>query len=88
MTVSAHFEWRKYHKPLEPVVRSLVSANRWLRGIKTCRFPWYLTLVSANHASNNPVLISSLTCYLMTAFYCPLNASVYYINWNALKDHH
>ena len=37
-----------------PVVRSLVSANRWLRGIKTNRFPWYLTLVSANHASSNP----------------------------------
>ena len=37
-----------------PVVRSLVSANRWLRGIKTCRFPRYLTLVSANHASSNP----------------------------------
>ena len=37
-----------------PVVRSLVSANRWLRGIKTYRFPWYLTLVSANHALSNP----------------------------------
>ena len=36
-----------------PVVRSLVSANRWLRAIKTYRFPWYLTLVSANHASSN-----------------------------------
>ena len=29
-----------------PVARSLVSANRWLRGIKMYRFPWYLTLVS------------------------------------------
>ena len=37
-----------------PVVRSLVSTNRWLRGIKTYRFPWYLTLVSANHVSSNP----------------------------------
>ena len=37
-----------------PVARSPVSANRWLRGIKTDRFPWYLTLVSANHASSNP----------------------------------
>ena len=37
-----------------PVVRSLVSANRCLRGIKAYRFPWYLTLVSANHASSNP----------------------------------
>ena len=41
---------------LGPVVRSLVSANRWLRGIKTYRFPWYLTLVRANHASSNPGL--------------------------------
>ena len=40
-----------------PVVRSLVSANRWLRSIKTYRFPWYLTLVSANHASSNPGLM-------------------------------
>ena len=42
------------------VARSMVSANRWLRGIKTCRFPWYLTLVSANHASSNPGLTFSL----------------------------
>ena len=35
----------------------MVSANRWLRGIKTNRFPWYLTLVSANHASSNPGLV-------------------------------
>ena len=37
-----------------PVVRSLVSANRWFRGIRTYMFPRYLTLVSANHASSNP----------------------------------
>ena len=37
-----------------PVARSLVSANRWLRGIKMYRFPWYLTLVCTNHASSNP----------------------------------
>ena len=37
-----------------PVARSLVSVNRWLRGIKLYRFPWYLTLVSTNHASSNP----------------------------------
>ena len=37
-----------------PVARSLVSANRWLRGIKSYWFPWYLTLVSANRASSNP----------------------------------
>ena len=42
---------------LGPVARSLVSANRWLRGIKMYRFPWYLTLVSTNHASSNPGLI-------------------------------
>ena len=41
---------------LGPVVRSLVSANRWLRDIKTYRFPWYLTLVSNNHVSSNPGL--------------------------------
>ena len=41
---------------LGPVARSLVSANRWLRGIKMYRFPWYLTLVSTNHASRNPGL--------------------------------
>ena len=43
---------------LGPVVRNLVSANHWLKGIKTYRFPWYLTLVSANHASSNPGLIT------------------------------
>ena len=40
-----------------PVVRSLVSANRWLRGMKSYTFQWYLTLVSANHASSNPGLV-------------------------------
>ena len=42
-----------------PVARSLVSANRWLRGIKMYKFPWYLTLVSTNHASSNPGLVSA-----------------------------
>ena len=41
------------NKKQGPVVRNLVSANRWLRGIKTYRFPRYLTLVSANHALSN-----------------------------------
>ena len=42
---------------LGPVARSLVSPNpRWLKGIKTCRFLWYITLVSANHDSSNPGL--------------------------------
>ena len=31
----------------------MVSANHWLRGIKTYRLSWYLTWVSANHASSN-----------------------------------
>ena len=41
------------------VAQSLDSANRWLRalrGIKTNMFPWYFTLISANHASSNPGL--------------------------------
>ena len=38
------------------VARSLVTANRWLKGIKTYRFPRYLTMVSANYASSNPGL--------------------------------
>ena len=33
--------------------KDLVSANRWLRGIRTYSFPWYLTPVSANDASSN-----------------------------------
>ena len=47
-------------RELGPVARSLVSTNRWLRGIKMYRFPWYLTLVSTNHASSNPGLVSML----------------------------
>ena len=46
--------------PLGPVARSLVSANRWLKGIKMYRFPWYLTLVSTNHASSNPGLLDQV----------------------------
>ena len=30
-----------------------VSANHWLRGIKTYRLLWYLTRISANHALSN-----------------------------------
>ena len=41
-----------------PVARSLVSANRWSRGIKMYRFRWYLTLVSTNNASSNPSQVS------------------------------
>ena len=48
------------HSGMGPVARSLVSANRWLRGIKMYRFPWYLTLVSTNHASSDPGLINSV----------------------------
>ena len=36
-----------------PVVRSMVSANHRLSGIKINRLSWYLTLVSANQASSN-----------------------------------
>ena len=31
----------------------MVSANHWLRAIKTYKLLWYLTWVSANHASSN-----------------------------------
>ena len=37
------------------VAQSLVRTNRWLRGIKTYRFPWYLTL-ALFQASINGVL--------------------------------
>ena len=40
-------------KHVGSVAGSLVSANR-SRGIKIYRFPWYLMVVSANHASSNP----------------------------------
>ena len=42
---------------LGQVARSQVSANRWLRGTKTYRFPRHLTPVSANHASSNSSLV-------------------------------
>ena len=52
------YDFREHNKlSLGPVARSPVSATGWLRGIKANRFPWYLTLVSANHASSNPGLI-------------------------------
>ena len=47
--------WNEMENNHRPVAGSLVSANRWLRNTKTYRFPWYLTPVSANHASSNPV---------------------------------
>ena len=53
-----------------PVVRSLVSANRCLRGIKTYRFPWYLTLVSANNDSSNPGLSFKYLSLLNKGYYC------------------
>ena len=31
----------------------MVSVNHWSGGIKTYRLSWYLTRVSANHASSN-----------------------------------
>ena len=42
-----------FQKVQDWVARSMVSANHWLRGIKTYRWSWYLTRVSANHASSN-----------------------------------
>ena len=39
------------------VAWSMVSANHWLKGIKTYRLLWYLTRVSANHASSNWALV-------------------------------
>ena len=45
---------------LGPVVRSMVSANHWLNSIKINRLSWYLTLVSANQASNNSALKGKL----------------------------
>ena len=41
-----------------PVVQSLVSTNCCLRGIRTYRFPWYLTPVSANQVSSNRLMVS------------------------------
>ena len=38
-------------------VRSMVSANHWLRSIKINRLSWYLMLVSANQASSNSALV-------------------------------
>ena len=45
--VEMNTTWRK--RDLGPVVRSMVSANQWLSGIKINWLSWYLTLVSANH---------------------------------------
>ena len=45
----------------------MVSANRWLRGSKNYRFPWYLSLVSANHPSNNPGQVELLKAWLALA---------------------
>ena len=48
-------EWEKFRRYAQgPVARSLVSANRWLRDIKTYKFSWYLTPLSPNHASTDP----------------------------------
>ena len=52
--LAVSFYIRVYSSSVLAILQRLVSANRWLRGIKTYRFPWYLTLVSANHASSNP----------------------------------
>ena len=54
------------------VARSPVSANRWLRGIKTNRFPWYLTLVNPNHASSNPGQFTNNRSRFANVFSCTL----------------
>ena len=46
------------HSNQGPVAQSMVNANYWLRSIETCRFLWYLTLVSANNASRNSGQVS------------------------------
>ena len=45
------------------------------RGIKTYRFPWYLTLVSANHASSNPGQTKKNISGIMRCDVCILNPS-------------
>ena len=67
---------------LGPVARSLVSANRWLRGIKMYRFPWYLTLVSTNHASSNPGL-EDTRILLALCFYRQCLIIDYYVLFSA-----
>ena len=51
----------------------MVSTNHWLRGIKTYRLSWYLTRVSANHASSNWAqtvkFIKGMYHYLKDTFY-------------------
>ena len=61
--------WFDCHFNLRPVARSLVSASRWLRGIRMYRFPWYLTLVSTNHALSNPGLNFNITKTCRSAFF-------------------
>ena len=62
----------EYGVPQGLVARKLVSANRWLRGVKTYRFPWYLTQVSFNHASSNPGQGAILWPLLFTLYIAPL----------------
>ena len=46
----------------------MVIANRWLGCIKTYRLSWYLTAVSANHASSNSAQTAGLMTLLVLAF--------------------
>ena len=72
----------KVPKDQGPVARNLVSANSWLRGIKSYRFPWYVTLVSANYASNNPGLyVTSRASTSVTS-----NFSLIPIRWLLIVD--
>ena len=46
----------------------MATANRWLRDVKTYRLPWYLTLVSTNHASSNPSQICVFGSIVLSQF--------------------
>ena len=45
--------------PAGPVTRSLVSANRWLRGIKMYRFPWYSMVHGNPEFKSSTTLVNS-----------------------------
>ena len=50
-----------YHFAIVLLVTVGDCLNCWLRGIKTYRFPWYLRLVSTNHALSNPGQVNNQT---------------------------
>ena len=52
-SVQAISKDQHYSYPEEPVARSMVSANHWLRNIEIHTFLWQLTLVSVTHVYSN-----------------------------------